>query len=243
MTVTADVLRERVDDVIADMERQFAIMAPALDGVVADILRGDRNAYQKLQAIGRDVIAPTIDHYGTATAALAAEWYDLNRELLKIPGSWSGATIQDPNVNTGPLIGGTVADFVSAESILAGIQAGMDLRVRQAANGTVMDSVIRDRQALGWGRVASVGCCPFCALLAGRGAVYRTRQTATFCPHENCRCQAIPLWKQNATAEGLRSREDTISTRRALSDKQRARQNRQASVWIAEHRDTLGLVS
>lgn len=243
MTVTADVLRDRIDDVIADMERQFVGIAPTLEDLIADVLRGNKTAYAELQKIGRQWVAPMIDRYGIASGTLAGEWYDLNRDLLKVGGNWSGATLQDPNLDTGPLIGGSVKEFVTTASILDGIQSGMDIRVRQAAQGTVMDSVLRDTQARGWGRVASAGCCGFCGMLAGRGAVYRTRQTATFCPHLHCKCQALPLWKEDPTGESMRSREDTIATRRALSDKQRARQNAQARQWIADNRDTLGLLS
>jgi len=242
VTATADVLRDRIDDVIDHMERQFAQVTPTLEGLAADALRGNRTANGELQQVGRQVLAPMIDTYGVAAGSLAADWYDLNRDLLKVGGSWSGAMLQTPNVDTGPLIGGTVKEFVTTSSILSGIQAGMEMRVRQAAQGTLMDSVLRDPQATGWGRVASAGCCGFCAMLAGRGAVYRTRHTATFCPHLHCRCQALPLWRADPTGESMRSREDTISTRRALTDEQRARQNSQARAWIAENRDTLGLL-
>ena len=243
MTVTADILRDRIDDVILDMERQFARITPNLDDLIREVLGGSKPAYSQLQSLGRTLLAPMVDQYGLASGSLAAEWYDLNRDLLKVGGDWSGATVQDPNVDTGPLIGGSIADFTSGASILSGIQSGMDLRVRQAAQGTVMDSVLRDPQARGWGRVASAGCCPFCGMLAGRGGVYRTRQTATFCPHLHCKCQALPLWKADPTGESMRSREDTIATRRALTDKQRASQNAQARQWIADNRDHLGLIN
>lgn len=243
MTITADILSTRVGDVIADMERQFSAVTPALEGMITDVLAGKPNAYGELQGFGRTVIAPVIGHYGLATGTLAADWYDLNRELQQVAGNWSGATLQDPNIDTGPLVGGSVKDFISVETILSGIQSGMELRVRQASNGTIMDSILRDKQALGWGRIANLGCCGFCAMLADRGAVYRTRNTATFCPHEHCECQAVPLWKNNPTADGMRSREDTIATRTALSDDQRSRQNSQARAWIAAHKDQLGLLS
>ena len=243
MTVTADILRDRIDDVIADMERRFAGVAPTIQDLIDETLRGDKAAYQQLQSLGRRLIAPMIDQYGIASGTLAAEWYDLNRDLLKVGGNWSGATLQGPNVDTGPLIGGSVTDFTSTSTILSGIQSGMDMRVRQAAQGTLMDSVMRDPQARGWGRVTSAKPCPFCAMLAGRGAVYRTRQTATFMPHLHCACSALPLWKADPTGESMRSREDTISTRRALSDKQRASQNAQARQWIADNKASLGLIS
>lgn len=243
MALTADLLRDRIDDVIADMERQFIRLAPTLESLAFDVLNGDRAAARELQLVGRAALAPLIDQYGMAAGSLAAEWYDLNRELLKVSGQWSGAMLQQPNVDTGPMVGGVIQSFITTESILSELQAGMDLRVRQAAQGTIMDSVLRDPQARGWGRVASRGCCSYCALLASRGGVYRTRQTATFCPHTHCHCQALPLWKSDPTGEAMRSREDTIATRRSLTDKQRASQNAQARQWIADNRNQLGLIS
>lgn len=232
-----------MDDLIADMERQFGGIAPTLEDLMDGVLRGDRMAYAELQAVGRQFVAPLIDVYGVAAGTLAAEWYDLNRDLLKVAGPWSGATVQNPNTDTGPLIGGVLKEFVTVESILSGIQSGAELRVVQASNGTIMDSVLRDPQTRGWARVASAGACGFCAMLAGRGATYRTRQTATFAPHTNCRCAALPLWRVDPSGESMRSREDTIATRRSLTNAQRASQNAQARAWIAENRATLGLIS
>lgn len=238
--ILADALRTKIDTIIADMETQFAVMAPTFQSLITESLAGSKTAYQELQGLGRQLIAPTIDHYGTATGSLAADWYDLNRELAKISGPWSGAVVQDPNLNTGPLVGGSMKDFVTVETVWTGIQAGMEMRVRQAAQGTIMDSTLRDPQATGWGRVTSAGCCSYCGMLAGRGNVYRSQFTATFMPHTHCHCQAVPAW--GGSIEGLRSREDTIATRTNLSDEQRARQNAQARGWIESNQATLGLV-
>ena len=188
--IQADVLRDRIDTVIANMERQFVNVAPTFRPLIAESLGGSKTAYRELQSLGRQLLAPTIDVYGLGTASLAADWYDLNRELAKISGPWSGAVVQDPNLNTGPLIGGSMKDFVTVETVWSGIQAGMEMRVRQAAQGTIMDSTLRDPQATGWGRVASAGCCSYCAMLAGRGNVYRSQNTATFMPHSHC----VPGW-------------------------------------------------
>jgi hypothetical protein len=244
--IPADVLRDRVDDVIADMERQFGRLAPTYEALIAESLAGSKTAYLQLQSFGRNALAPMIDHYGVATGALAADWYDLNRDLAKVGGPWGGAVTQDPNIDTGPMIGGSVKDFVTVETIVTGIQAGMEMRVRQAAQGTIMDSTLRDPKATGWGRVASAGCCSYCAMLARTTHVYRSQQTATFMPHLHCNCQAVPAWGGSTVA--LRSREDTIATRRKLSsdpeeDKRlRAKQNKQARGWIADNQATLGLL-
>jgi hypothetical protein len=238
--IVTDALRNSMDTIVADMERQFAMTAPTFEALIAESLAGSKSAYNQLQGLGRQLIAPTIDYYGIATGSLAADWYDLNREHAKIGGPWSGAVVQDPNLNTGPLIGGSMKDFVSVDTVLSGIKAGMDMRVRQAAQGTIMDSTLRDPQATGWGRVTSAGSCSYCSMLASRGNVYRSQYTATFAPHTNCHCQAAPAW--GGSIASLRSREDTITNRTKLSDKQRARQTAQARGWIESNQATLGLV-
>lgn len=238
--ILADTLRDRLDDVIADMERQFGVAAPSMEALIAESLAGSKAAYGQLQLVGRQVFAPLIDQYGMAAGSLAADWYDMNRELAKIGGPWPGAYVQDPNIDTGPLIGGTMKDFTSVETVLSGFQAGMDQRVRQAAQGTIMDSTLRDPRAKGWGRSASAGCCSFCGMLASRGNVYRTQNTATFMPHLHCHCSAVPAW--GGSTANLRSREDTVATRRNLSDKQRAQQNAQARGWIEQNKGSLGLL-
>lgn len=60
---------------------------------------------------------------------------------------------------------------------------------------TILDTVHRDRKALGWRRVTDSRPCSFCALLATRGAVYRG-DTAHFAAHGHCGCTAEPVYDQ-----------------------------------------------
>lgn len=58
--------------------------------------------------------------------------------------------------------------------------------MRHAGDGgrdTVIGSVERDTQAVGWARVTSGDPCAFCAMLASRGPVYKTRESAGFRAH------------------------------------------------------------
>ena len=238
--ILSDRLRDGIDVVVADMETQLAPFLNAERQLIVDALAGSDSAYRAVHGVGRNIIAPFIDQYGTMSAALSADWYDANRDLAQVAGSWSGAVVQRVNVDTGPLVGGVLQQFVTFESVVSELLAGAEMRVRQAAQGTIMDSTLRDPGASGWGRVASAGCCSYCAMLASRGNVYRTQQTATFCPHFHCRCQAVPAW--GGSTEALRSREDTIATRRQLTDEQRATQNSQARAWIRQNQGTLGLI-
>ena len=66
----------------------------------------------------------------------------------------------------------------------------------------IIDAVRADSEAKGWARVTEPGACYFCAMLATRGAVYKTRETASFEAHRryengtggDCRCHAEPVF-------------------------------------------------
>jgi hypothetical protein len=73
---------------------------------------------------------------------------------------------------------------------------------RQALNvgrRLINDTANSNRQIVGWRRVTDGNPCYFCAVLASRGSVYRTQQTALFSDgdkyHDHCKCHAVPLFK------------------------------------------------
>lgn len=68
---------------------------------------------------------------------------------------------------------------------------------RQVLNGgreTLLRSIEEDREALGWARVTDSDPCTFCALLAGRGPVYKA-DTVDFEAHDSCGCGAEPVYR------------------------------------------------
>jgi len=69
--------------------------------------------------------------------------------------------------------------------------------VLQGARDTIVETVKRDREALGFARVTDGNPCYFCAMLASRGAVYKSRSTADFQPHDRCGCQPEPVYSDS----------------------------------------------
>lgn len=74
---------------------------------------------------------------------------------------------------------------------------------RQALNvgrRLIHDTATSNQQVVGWRRVTAANPCYFCALLASRGSVYESRETALFSDgdryHDHCRCHAVPLFKE-----------------------------------------------
>jgi hypothetical protein len=87
----------------------------------------------------------------------------------------------------------TVLDLARTSSASAGM--------RHALNGgrdTVVATTDSDPKALGWARATSGKACSFCALLAGRGPVYKGEGTAGFQAHDHCSCSAEPVYRRDA---------------------------------------------
>lgn len=93
-----------------------------------------------------------------------------------------------------------------------------------------------DPQALGWARVTDGDPCAFCAMLASRGPVYRSREQAAFQPHDACACQPEPVYSRDSlwpgrarefqelwreTTRGTSGRDSINAFRRAYEQQQR----------------------
>lgn len=83
---------------------------------------------------------------------------------------------------------------------------------RHILNGgrdTILQSVARDEQALGWSRITDSDPCYFCLTLAARGPVYKTEETADFPAHDHCGCGAEPFYRGAAWPDRSREFRDT----------------------------------
>lgn len=70
--------------------------------------------------------------------------------------------------------------------------------VLNGSRSTILDTVAADPKALGWARATSGKTCHFCALLAGRGPVYKSEGTADFHAHSGCNCSSVPVYRRDA---------------------------------------------
>lgn len=95
----------------------------------------------------------------------------------------------------------------------AGKRAAMaaDREVQRGARNLIDQTSLADRRVIGWARVTDGNPCGFCAMLASRGAVYRSRASAgvrglggaglpdVHRPdlekyHTGCHCQTVPVY-------------------------------------------------
>jgi hypothetical protein len=104
--------------------------------------------------------------------------------------------------------GSTVEDAMkSAQSAAAG---AVQRHVLDGGRAAVVAASEDDKEAVGWIRITDGHPCAFCALLAGRGPVYHSRNAALVASgrrgnqgagqpfHDRCGCSAAPVFDEAA---------------------------------------------
>lgn len=144
-------------------------------------------------------IAAVVQLYGLASATLAARYYEAERMQAGIRGTYlvdpvSPASYEqiDEAVRWATKgLWGKKPNTEAAKTLTLGIAEKYTL---DAGRQTIIRAVQQDRKSHGWARVVEPGACSFCLILAIRGAVYRSEQSADFRAHDHCRCHVQPLF-------------------------------------------------
>lgn len=195
------VLRSSIDDLstlaISDLNallRQFGDVDPR---VVRDALL---EAYPQL-----------VNRYASVAGEVTATWYEQVRPASGYAVAQGAVDAQQTNqlirYGVRPLFG--VGD-ATALSLLGG---SMQRLIAGASRDTVTGNVDRERSSgtdVGYARVPRSGCCAFCALLASRGAVYSSRESAGGLNryHDFCRCTIAPTERDEELPYDLAHYED-----------------------------------
>ena len=145
--------------------------------------------------------------YVLGSSALAADWYDELRDearprprhLTLVP-EWGRADRYGNAVAwaTKPMLD----DEPNLPLVRERLEQVTEREIFDGFTDTTEANVRTDEAARGWRRSTRPGACPFCLMLAERGAVYRKESSATFSAHGagprgggNCRCTAIPVFR------------------------------------------------
>lgn len=168
--------------------------------------------------------------YGEAAALVAANFYDDLRDKARAKGSFQ-AVLADPVAvaqvqgmirwAVGPLAGEPAYDTEitndagarervtvpavppDPRSALKRVTLAAVRLARQPGRLTIADNARRDPAKARWARVPSGKTCAFCSLLASRGAVYQSRDTAGMRHyHDDCDCEPTPMWDGDDYPEG-----------------------------------------
>lgn len=159
-----------------------------------------------------------ISDYGDGAAALALDWYESLREAAQVQRAFTPRPV---NVIDDEKLMSTVAWATQAlhdleQEMHASLQANADQLLAQATDeamtrllpeiqkqvaagfrDTVTRNTAEDPASVGWRRFARADGCPFCRMLASRGAVY-TEASVDFAAHTDCHCVVGPAYDPNA---------------------------------------------
>lgn len=142
----------------------------------------------------RDLLPAIVTTYGEAGAALAADWYDDQREKVAARGRFTAIPVEANDRGSQALIGWALTEATDDTTLKTLIAGGVQRRISDHIRYTIAGSSVADPAARGWSRVGDGSTCEFCAMLIGRGAVY-TEATADFTSHDHCGCSAAPAWR------------------------------------------------
>lgn len=147
------------------------------------------------------VMPGLVDKYGNVAATAAAEWYEATR-AASIGGSFStvlgsGASADKVAEDTRWAVDGLfIGDLADAKSRLARV---LGIGIKQAARNTISWNSERDYKKPRFARVPfGVKTCAWCSMLASRGFVYRSAESAGSVArsfHGDCDCQIVASWK------------------------------------------------
>lgn len=159
----------------------------------------------------RVAVTALVHKYGQASASLAARWYAGQRTAAGIPGRYvpiaadpAGAAQIRASLDwaTKGLYSQT-PDLPAVQTLTGGVAQKM---VVDAARNTLIEAIQADKRCRGWARQARPDACAFCAMLSTRGAVYKSKESASLTSgtrgsrpaglkyHDNCHCLPVPLF-------------------------------------------------
>lgn len=149
-----------------------------------------------------------VTQFANASASLAADDYAQRRAAAGIRSSFTVPHAAPPSVDQFNSALNWSLSVVEEDPAAArkNLEGSMGRLVIQPGRETTVGAVQEDRRARAWARETRGDCCSFCAMLATRGAVYKSDQTAgreanarfvgegEFKYHNHCHCVAVPVF-------------------------------------------------
>jgi hypothetical protein len=145
-----------------------------------------------------------IEDYAVAMGALAQEMYLAARDDSGAESDYDPAPIEPPSDDEiEEMLRWALSEAWndgSLDDARDNLEAGAEKLVLDTGRQTTAEAAVEDPQARGWARVARPDACSFCLLLATRGGVYDSHDTATETIsgesyHSHCRCVAVPVFE------------------------------------------------
>ena len=182
-------------------------------GIVSDFMAKNPDAtVAEIRDYAIAAIGEVVGLYGDAASVMAMQAYDeiaaSERVVTDAAAMYVGANAdaieRGVRYQAGKLVDGDPAGFLDNMSELAAYH------VRKAANDTMIQNVER-ANASGSGKArrmryarvpTGLETCTFCTMLASRGFVYKSAESAGHADHRGCNCLIVPGIQGQTEVEG-----------------------------------------
>ena len=197
------------------------LVTAAAVNTVTSLLGRSSGTPEQRRALLLDGVPEVVAYYSAGSSALAADFYDDERERVAPPKLYlAEPVIVDRAVKVRNAIAWAAAPLLAGESeqSVSRLAQVVQLETARPFRDTVLTNRRRDPSAVGWRRVSSGGC-KFCRMLADKGAVY-SESTARFASHEHCGCTAQPVFTSSDYGEEASAMQYVASRKRRSPEQQ-----------------------
>ncbi|WSK24095.1 hypothetical protein OG730_34980 [Streptomyces sp. NBC_01298] len=145
-----------------------------------------------------EAVRALVEQYGSASASLAADYYEAERVAALVTGRFTVPLVgPPPEEQVGNSLRWATKDIWERDpddpATTEAQRQPLEVRLVQAekkseavaqklvtdqGRGTVREAVHQDRAAVGYARAAALGACAFCKLMATRGLTYKSAGSA-----------------------------------------------------------------
>lgn len=217
----------------------LTLVTTAATAEVASIAASAPPDPEVVRAVLFDAVPLLVGSYADGSSALALDWYEELREespatrvftpspvalvrddQLAKTVAWATEPLRDIDAELRAL---ELEMQQALDESLARLLPEIQKEVAAAFWDTMTENVENDPDAVGWRRFSRPGACPFCRMLADKGAVYSSA-TATFAAHTTCHCVAAPVFNGEPGEEASVLQYVASQKRRSEADKARLRE-------------------
>lgn len=154
-----------------------------------------------------DFLPELMRAYGDASALLGADWYDMLRDAPPSAARFAAALADTPDAeqvraSARWAVGGVFRQ--DPDAALSALSGATQRLVMQPFRDTVFQSGDADPFRPRFARVPVGVTCRFCTMVASRGFVYASADTAGAANrwHDNCNCMVVPGYSPDDYPEG-----------------------------------------
>lgn len=198
------------------------LVTAAAVGTSVELLNRVSGSPERVRAALLDGVPEVVGYYADGSAALAADFYEEERELAGVRSLFvPELVVADRAVKLRRAVAWASEPLFNDDNLTTAQRLAEVVQLESARpyRDTITGNQRRDPDAVGWRRITAGGC-KFCVMLAARGAVYKA-STARFAAHTNCHCTAQPVFSTNDTGEEA-SVMQYVASRRSRTPAQQA---------------------